>query len=75
MSNLMNVGIIAVVVGALATLGMMASATSAVGGLQDLAVTLGFYVWVLLPFLILIALTLYIHRKAPTPASRVAIIT
>jgi hypothetical protein len=74
MNNSKSIGIITAVVGALATLGMMASTTSAVGGLKDLLVTLGFYAWVLLPFVALIALTIYIHRKTLSPASRVAIL-
>jgi hypothetical protein len=74
MNNLKGIGIITAIAGALATLGIMASTTSAVGSLSDMLVTLGFYVWVLLPFIILIVLTLYIHRKALSPASRVAIL-
>ena len=35
---------------------------------------MGFYVWVLLPFAILIALTAFIHRKGLSPAARVAIL-
>ena len=74
MKSLRSIGITTAILGALATLGIMASTTSAVGSLTDLLITLGFYVWVLLPFVILILLTLYIHRKAPAPASRVAIL-
>src|SRR5215208_1011602 len=74
MKSLRSIGIITAIVGALATLGIMASTTSAVGSLTDLLITLGFYVWVLLPFVILIALTVYIHRKPLSSASRVAIL-
>ena len=73
MESLRNVGIVIVIAGALASLGIMASTTSAVGSLTDLLITAGFYVWVALPFIILIALTTLIHRKALSPASRVAI--
>lgn len=74
MKNLRNVGIIVNVVGALITCGIMTSAVSALGGLSDLLVTLGFYVWAVFPFVILIALTLYIHRKGRSPVSRVAVL-
>lgn len=74
MNNLKSIGIVTVIAGALATFVIMASTTSAVGSLKDLLVTLGFYVWALLPFAILLALTLYIHRGASSPASRVAIL-
>ena len=74
MKSLRNIGIITAIVGALATLGIMASTTSAVGSLSDLLVTLGFCVWALLPFIIIIILTSYIHRKGLSSASRVAIL-
>lgn len=74
MKNLRNLGIIISVVGALVTLGIMYSTTSAVGGVSDLLVTLGFYAWVLLPFLALIVMTSFIHRKGLSPAARVAIL-
>jgi drug/metabolite transporter (DMT)-like permease len=51
----------------------MGSTTSAVGSLADILITLGFYLWVVLPFAVLIALSFYIHRKGLSPASRVAI--
>lgn len=74
MKSLRNVGIITSVVGALITLGIMYSTTSAVGGLSDLLVTLGFYAWATLPFAILIVLTAFIHRKGLSPAARFAIL-
>src|SRR5688500_6797838 len=74
MKNLRNLGIVISVVGALVTRGIMYSTTSAVGGVSDLLVTLGFYAWVLLPFLALIVLTYFIHRKGLSPAARVAIL-
>jgi cytochrome c biogenesis factor len=74
MNKLKNIGILTVIVGALVTLGLLASTTSAFGSLKDLIVTVGFYVWVLLPFVILLVLNLYAHRKALSSASRVAIL-
>ena len=74
MKNLKSIGIVTVIVGALATVGMMASTTAAAGGLDDLLITLGFYFWVLVPFIVLLILTVNIHRKALSPASRVAIL-
>ena len=74
MKNLKNVGLAVIALGILITFGIMASTTSAVGSLPDLLFTLGFYVWVALPFLVLIALTYYIHRKGLSPASRAAVL-
>ena len=74
MKNLRIVGIIASITGALTTLGIMCSTTSAVGGVSDLLVTLGFYVWAILPFITLIVLTSYIHRKGLSSAARVAVL-
>jgi hypothetical protein len=74
MKNLRNIGIVIIILGALVTVGIMISTTSPVAGLSDLLFTLGFYVWVVLPFIILILLTFYIHRKNFSSASRVAIL-
>ncbi|HYG82518.1 MAG TPA: hypothetical protein VD861_19130 [Pyrinomonadaceae bacterium] len=74
MKNLRNVGIIISVVGALITCAIMTWAASALGSVSDLLVTLGFYAWAVLPFVILIVLTLYIHRKGLSSASRVAVL-
>ena len=74
MNNLRYTGIITCIMGALVTLGIMYSTTSAVSGLSDLLITSGFYLWAILPFLILIILTLFIHRKGLSPAARVAIL-
>ena len=74
MRSLRNIGIVTVVIGALITLGIMVFETSAVNSLSDLLITLGLYVWALLPFLVLVGLTFYIHRKGLSPASRVAIL-
>ena len=73
MKNLRNIGIVTVILGALITLGIMVSTTSSVSSLSDLLITLGFYVWVVLPFIVLILLNYYIHRKNLSSASRVAI--
>ena len=74
MKSLKNIGIITIIIGAVVTSGIMFSTTSAVSSLSDLLFTLGFYAWVLLPFLILIILTSYIHRKGLSSASRVAVL-
>lgn len=62
------------VLGAVVTFGIMGSTTSPIGSLADLLFTLGFYAWVGLPFVVLIVLTFYIHRKGLSPAARVAIL-
>ena len=74
MKNLRNVGLIVIALGMLITFGIMASTTSAIGGLPDLLITLGFYVWAALPFIVLLALTFYVHRRGLSPASRVAVL-
>jgi hypothetical protein len=74
MNNSRNGGLIIITLGILITFGILASTTSAIGSLSDLLITLGFYVWVAFPFIVLIALTFYIHRKGLSPASRVAIL-
>ena len=74
MKNLRNAGLIIIALGILSTFGIMASTTSAIGSLPDLLFTLGFYAWVAFPFIVLIALTFYIHRKGLSPASGVAIL-
>lgn len=73
MKILKYIGIIVILLGTLAALSIMDPVTSAAGGLSDLLITLGFYVWVMLPFLILIVLTSSIHRKGLSTASRIAI--
>jgi hypothetical protein len=74
MKNLRNIGIVASIVGAAITSWIMYSTTSAVGGLSDLLITLGFYGWALLPFIVLIVVTSLIHRKGLSAAARVAIL-
>jgi hypothetical protein len=73
MKSLRTIGIVITVTCAVATFVIMGSTTSAVAGFADILITLGFYLWVVLPFAVLIALTFYIHRKGLSPASRVAI--
>jgi hypothetical protein len=74
MKSLKNIGIITSVIGAIITFGIMYSATSAVTNGSDLLVTSGFYVWAVLPFITLIILTSFIHRKGRSGAARVAIL-
>lgn len=74
MKGLRNIGLIIIMIGAVVTSGIMISTTSAVSSFSDLLITLGFYLWVILPFIILILLTFYIHRKGLSPASRAAIL-
>jgi hypothetical protein len=73
MKTLKNVGLVILILGILASLGIMISTTSSTGRLSDALVTLGFYLWVALPFLALIALTLFVHRKGRSNAARVAV--
>lgn len=74
MKSLRNIGLITIIIGAIITSVIMISTTSAISSLSDLLITLGFYVWVILPFIVLLLLTLYIDRKDLSPASRVAIL-
>jgi hypothetical protein len=74
MKNLRNVGFIIITLGILITFGIMVSTTSAIGSLSDLLFTLGFYIWVAFPFIVLLALTFYIYRSGLSPASRAAIL-
>jgi glucan phosphoethanolaminetransferase (alkaline phosphatase superfamily) len=74
MKNLRNIGIITSIIGIVITLGIMYSTMSAVSGISDLLITLGFYVWAVLPFIVLIILTALIHRKGLSSAAHVAIL-
>lgn len=74
MKNLRNIGIAIIIIGAIITFGIMASTTSRISGLSDLLITLGFYVWVALPFIVLTGLTFYIHRRGLSFASRAALL-
>lgn len=63
-----------ITLGMLITLGIMISTTSRIGSLSDFLVTMGLYAWVALPYVVLMVLTFYIHRKGLSPAARVAIL-
>lgn len=73
MKTLKYIGIVIILLGALIALGIMDSTATPVGGLADLLITLGFYLWVILPFAVLILLTTSIHRKGLSTTSRIAI--
>lgn len=74
MKNLKYIGIITIILGAIATLYVMTSTASFKGGASDLLITFGFYVWVMVPFLVLLALTSVIYRKNFTAAAGLAIL-
>ncbi|MGZ5435917.1 MAG: hypothetical protein ACXWID_10500 [Pyrinomonadaceae bacterium] len=74
MKSLKIIGIAINIIGAMAVLGLMISASSAIVTISDLLITIGFYIWVILPFLVLIVLTAVIHRKGHSGASRAAIL-
>lgn len=74
MKRLRNTGIIINIIGAIATLGIMIAHTSPIASNSQLLLILGFYVWVILPFIVLTIMTFYIHRKANSPASGRAIL-
>jgi drug/metabolite transporter (DMT)-like permease len=74
MKSLRNIGIIITIIGAVLTFGIMVSTTSSIDSFSDLLFLAGFYVWVALPFAVLIVLILYIHRKGFSSASRAAIL-
>lgn len=74
MKNLRSVGLMIITLGMLITLGIMISTTSRIGSLSDFLVTMGLYAWVALPYVVLMVLTFYIHRKGLSPAARVAIL-
>jgi glucan phosphoethanolaminetransferase (alkaline phosphatase superfamily) len=74
MKNLRSVGLIIIALGLLITLGIMISTTSPIGSLSDFLVTLGFYAWAALPFVVLIAVTFYIHRKGLSRPARISIL-
>jgi predicted neutral ceramidase superfamily lipid hydrolase len=73
MKNSKRNGIIAIIAGAVATFTILAYQTSPSRFLMELPGHLGFYVWVSLPFVVLIIMTSRIHRKGDSEASRFAI--
>lgn len=74
MKNLKIIGIVINILGSLATIGIMASTTAGSDGASDVLTTLGFYVWVILPFAVLLALTFFIYRKQYSDAASTAIV-
>ena len=73
MKNLKRNGIIAIIVGALATFTILAYQMSPSSFLMELPSYLGFYICVSLPFVVLIVMTSRINRKEDSEASRFAI--
>jgi hypothetical protein len=73
MKNLKRNGIITIIVGALATFTILAYQISPSRFLMELPRHLGFYIWVSLPFVVLIIMTSRINRKGDSEASRFAI--
>ncbi len=73
MKNLKRNGIIAIIVGALATFTILAYQISPSRFLMELPSHLAFYIWVSLPFVVLIVMTSRINRKEDSEASRFAI--
>jgi hypothetical protein len=72
MKSLRNIGALIIFIGAILTLYFLVSTTSPVASLSDLLITVVFYVWVMLPFVVLFILTFSLHRKRHSPAARVA---
>jgi glucan phosphoethanolaminetransferase (alkaline phosphatase superfamily) len=73
MKSTKSIGIISIILGALATFTVLAYQISPSRPLAEIPKNLGFYLWVSLPFAVLIILTSRINRKEDSPASRVAI--
>ena len=74
MKNLRNIGIAIIALGAVATLGILVSTTSFADNFSDILITLGFYLWVMLPFAVLFTATLFIDRKNFSSAAQIAIL-
>lgn len=74
MKSLRNITLAINIIGAIAALGIMIFASSAIVTLSDLLITIGFCLWVILPFVVLIVLTAVIHRKGRSGAARAAIL-
>ena len=60
--------------GALISLGILASITSAPADVSETLFTVGFYIWVALPFALLAIATLSIYRKPYSNAAQLAIL-
>jgi uncharacterized membrane protein YesL len=74
MKRLRNIGIIINLIGALATLGIMIFNTSSIASNSELLLVIGFYVWMILPFIVMIIMTFRIHRKGNSAVSSRAIL-
>jgi len=68
---LKNIGIVVVALGVVCTLAIMTYTTSWEDGV-DFTIPI-FYLWVLLPYVVLLVATVKIHRGSASVASRVAI--
>lgn len=73
MKNLKRNGIIAIIVGAIATFTILAYQIAPSRFLMELPSHIGFYIWVSLPFVVLIIMTSRINRKGDSEVSRFAI--
>jgi hypothetical protein len=71
MKLLKTIGIVVVLLGLGCTLSIMLSTTSWENGI-DFALLL-LYLWALLPYIVLVVLTVIIHRRNSSDASRIAI--
>ena len=71
MKLLKNVGIVVVLLGLGCTLSIMLNTTSLEGGI-DLTLLL-LYLWALLPYIVLVVLTIMIYQRNGSDASRIAI--
>ncbi len=61
-------------VGLIASLGILASTSSAPAGFSDVLTMAGFYLWVAFPFIVLGLITLYIHRSNSSRAAERAVL-
>jgi len=71
MKLLKNVGIVVVLLGLGCTLSIMLSTTSLEDGIDFTLLLL--YLWALLPYIVLLGLTIMIYRRNGSDASRIAI--
>src|SRR5438105_13118938 len=63
-----------ILAGALASLAIMISTTAAPASMSDIVVTIGLYVWVMVPFVVLLGWTLLVYRRGHSLAARRAIV-
>jgi hypothetical protein len=73
MKSLRTIGALIIIIGAMITLYLLVSTTSPIASWSDLLITLGFYAWVMLPFVDLLVLAFVVHRKARSQAAGVAV--